>query len=131
VAKPVTFALRLGALASPRWKAAVGADVTFNSFHLIPGLQTRIDGETIISANFGGVSTLVPLTLDQILSHGLVSNSRVYIGAGIGPYVGNVTRFGAKAFVGADVSSHLGAEVGVHFAGYGPSLLTAQVRVPL
>ncbi len=130
IPRPFPIALRLGASISPRTRFIGGIDASFG-FGLAPSLSTRVDAEAIVSANFGGVKTLVPLTIDQIYSKSLVAGSRVYIGAGIGPYIGDVTRFGGKVFVGGDISRNFGAELGVHFPGFGDPLVTLVARVPL
>lgn len=122
--------LRLGLSVSPRTKFVGGADITLPQLSLGPGFVTRIDAEAVVSANFGGVSTLVPVTFDQVYSKGLVSGTRTYIGAGIGPYIGEVTRFGGKIFVGA-TQGRIGGEFGVHFTGFGDPLLTLQARFRL
>jgi hypothetical protein len=126
------FAIRLGALLSPRTKFAGGVDVTFPSLGLAPGWVGRADAEAIVSANFGGISTLVPVTFDEVYYAPERSGAvRFYGGGGIGPYFGEVTRFGGKLFVGANFSRQLSGEVGVHFAGRGDALVTAQIRIPL
>ncbi|HLK58918.1 MAG TPA: hypothetical protein VKU00_20255 [Chthonomonadaceae bacterium] len=131
VISPFPINIRLGAMISPNVKFDGGIDVTFSGFHLMPGLTTRIDADAIVSANFGGVSTLVPITVDQVFSKSLIAGSRIYLGAGVGPYIGDTTRFGGKAFVGAGLSSRLTAEVDVHFPGFGDPLVTVQTRFGL
>ena len=128
---PFPISLRLGAELSPRTKFVGGVDVTLSGVHIIPGLQTRIDADAIISANFTGVSTLIPITVDQLYSKGLIAGKRIYLGGGVGAYIGGITRFGGKVFAGADFSSRLGGEVDLHFAGIGPPLVTAQLRIGL
>lgn len=122
--------LRLGLSVSPRTKFVGGADITLPQLSLGPGFVSRIDAEAVVSANFGGASTLVPVTFDQVYSKGLVSGTRTYVGAGIGPYIGEVTRFGGKIFVGA-TQGRIGGELGVHFTGFGDPLLTLQARFRL
>jgi hypothetical protein len=128
---PFPISLRLGAQISPRTKFVGGVDVTLSGFRIIPGLQTRIDADAIVSANFKGISTLIPVTIDQVYSKGLVAGKRIYLGGGIGAYIGEVTRFGGKVFAGADLTSRLGAEVDLHFAGVGTTLVTAHLRIGL
>ncbi len=124
----VYMAIRLGAMVSPRVKFVGGLDATFPRLTLIPGLTTRVDLDAVVSANFGGITTIVPLTLDQVYSRGLASGTRVFVGAGIGPYFGEVTRFGGKLFVGANFTRRLGAEVDVDFSGSGDPLLVLLAR---
>ncbi len=121
--------VRLGAMVSPRTKFIGGIDYTTKG--LAPNLSTRIDADAIVSANFGGVNTLFPVTVDQIYSKGLVGGTQVYGGIGLGVYFGDVSRFGGKLLVGGDFGRRVGAEVALHFAGYGDALVTAQVRLRL
>lgn len=131
ILNPVTFALRLGAMVSPDTKFIGGADVTFNALHLPDGLRARIDAEAIISYNLGGGNTVVPLTFDLLYGKSIAGLARVYLGAGVGPYISNTTRFGGKIFIGAGFTKNLGAELGVHFSGYGDPLVTLEARLPL
>jgi len=127
---PFPLALRLGAMVSPRTKFVGGIDVTLKGLNLAPNLSSRVDLDVIVSANFGGVSTLVPLTFDQIYNLNLPVSSRVYVGGGIGPYFGDTTRFGGKLLVGAEFS-RFGLEGDIHFAGIGDTLFTVQARIGL
>lgn len=127
---PFPLALRLGAMVSPRFKFDGGIDATIPGLRLLPGFTSRVDLDAIVSANFGGVTTIVPLTFDQIYSLNLPVSSRVYVGGGIGPYFGDVTRFGGKLIVGAEFSK-FGLEGNLHFAGSGDALLTVQARIGL
>lgn len=128
---PFPISVRLGAMLSPQTKFDGGIDVTLTGVHLMPSLTTRIDADAILSANLGGVSTLFPITIDQIFSQGLVAGSKVYFGAGVGPYIGSSTRLGGKVFVGAGISSRLTGELSLHFPGYGDPLVTLQARLGL
>jgi hypothetical protein len=86
IPKPFPLHLRLGAMLSPRTKFDGGIDVTLGR-GILPSSTTRIDADAILSANFSGISTLVPITLDQIYSKGLIGGNRIYFGAGVGPYI--------------------------------------------
>ena len=86
IPNPFPLHLRLGAMLSPRPKFDGGIDVTLGR-GILPSLTTRIDADAIVSANFHGISTLVPVTLDQIYSKGLLGGNRIYFGAGLGPYI--------------------------------------------
>ena len=130
IPKPFPLHLRLGALLSPRTKFDGGIDVTLGR-GILPSSTTRIDADVIASANFRGISTLVPITLDQIYSKGLLGGNRLYFGAGIGPYIADKTRLGGKLFVGADLAVRIGVEGAVHFSGTGDPLLTVQARIGL
>lgn len=128
---PFPVALRLGANLSPRTRFDVGVDVSLPSLHLIPQLDSRVDLDAILSLSIVNVSTIFPLTFDQLYGRTLAGGTRVYAGAGIGPYFGGTTRFGGKLILGADFTSRLGGEFNVHFAGTGDPLLSLQLRVGL
>ncbi len=126
-----TVALRLGVNVAPRTRFVGGMDVTLPRLSLGKGLSTRIDVDAIVSANFGGISTLIPLMFNQIYSKGVVGKTRVYIGAGIGPYFGEITRFGGKLLVGAGITEKLGVELDVYFPGFGDPYVAIMARLPL
>lgn len=128
---PFPVALRLGALLSPRTKADVGIDVTIPHLGIGAGWNARVDADAIISANLGGISTLVPITFDEIYTQTLTGGAPVYFGGGIGAYIGNRTRFGGKVLVGAGISKQLAAELAVHWPGFGSTLVTLQLRIGL
>ncbi len=128
--KVVPIAIRLGALVSPRTKFVGGADFSFPNAKF-GGFYPRIDAEAIISANFGAVSTLVPITFNAVYSKTLPAGTHLYGGAGIGPYFGEVTRFGGKLFVGGDFNRSLGVEADLQFAGQGDALVTIAARIGL
>lgn len=129
------LAIRLGAMLSPRTGFAGGVDFSVPKLALLPGWSTRIDAEAIITGvpnvltfNFKG---FYPLTLNQVYSKGLLAGNKVYGGLGVGPYFGEVTRFGGKVFLGVELLSRIGVEATAHFAGSGEPLFTAQVRFGL
>lgn len=128
---PFPVAFRIGANLSPRTLFDVGVDVNLPSLHLIPEFSSRVDLDAIIGLSIASVSTIFPLTFDQLYGRTLAGGTRVYAGAGIGPYFGGVTRFGGKLILGADFTSRLGGEFNVHFAGTGDPLLSLQLRVGL
>ncbi|HLI47280.1 MAG TPA: hypothetical protein VKV18_01120 [Chthonomonas sp.] len=127
----VPLNLRLGAELSPRTKFDGGVDLDVPGVHFGRGSSARIDFDAIVSANFGGVSTLFPLTFDLIYHPAFVGIHNPYLGFGIGPYFGERTRFGGKIVFGANFTRELGLEGAVHFAGFGPALFTLQLRFPL
>ncbi len=131
VSRAIPVAFRLGAALSPRLKFAGGADVTIPGLSIARGFSTRVDIDVIAAANFGGVTTLVPLTFDQVYHVRLPGGAGIYVGGGIGPYFGEVTRLGGKLFIGGQITSHFGLEGTVHFQGYGNSIATVQARFPL
>ena len=128
--KIVPIAIRLGALVSPRTKFAGGADFSFPNAKFGP-FYPRIDAEAIVSANFGGITTLVPVTFNAVYSKNLPAGTHLYGGAGIGPYFGEVTRLGGKLFVGGDFSRNFGLEGDLQFAGQGDALVTISARLGL
>ena len=128
--KVVPIAIRLGALVSPRTKFVGGADFSFPNAKIGP-FYPRIDAEAIVSANFGGITTLVPVTFNGVYSKTLPAGTHLYAGAGIGPYFGEVTRFGGKIFLGGDFNRNFGLEGDVQFAGQGDALVTISARLGL
>lgn len=132
---PLRVTLRLGAMVSPRLGFAGGVDLTVPKLSILPNWETRIDADVIIVGRPSPLSfnytTFIPVTINQVYSKGVVSGTRFYFGAGVGPYFGKVTRLGGKVFVGADLTSRLSVEAGVHFSGTGDPLVTGQVRFPL
>lgn len=126
------FAIRLGAMVSPRVKFVGGADLTFPRYGIGPNWVGRIDAEAIVSANFGGNSTVIPLTFDQVyFSPNKTGSLRPYAGVGVGPYFASTTRFGGKLFVGARFSQQISGEASLHFSGAGDPLFVLQVRTSL
>ncbi|HLV81192.1 MAG TPA: hypothetical protein VKT32_12970 [Chthonomonadaceae bacterium] len=128
---PFPVALRLGAMLSPRTKADVGIDVALPHLGIGANWDARLDADAIISANFGGISTLVPITFDEIYTHTLPGGAPIYFGGGIGAYIGRTTRFGGKVLVGAGLSKQLAAELAVHWPGSSSTLVTLQLRIGL
>ena len=128
--KVVPIAIRLGALVSPRTKFVGGADFSFPNAKIGP-FYPRIDAEAIVSANFGAISTLVPVTFNGVYSKTLPAGTHLYGGAGIGPYFGEVTRFGGKLFVGGDFNRSIGVEADLQFAGQGEALVSVVARLGL
>ncbi len=123
--------IRLGAEVSPRVKFDGGIDFTIPGLHISPRLSTRIDLDAVVSANFGRVTTLFPLTIDEIYSPQIIGLNAFYAGVGIGPYLGERTRFGGKILAGATLAHSIGLEGTMHFAGFGDPLFTLQLRFPL
>lgn len=126
------FAIRLGASLSPRVKFVGGADLTVHQLGIGPHWVGRFDAEAIVSANFGGNSTVIPLTFDEVYwSPKTYGSARPYAGIGFGPYFADTTRFGGKIFVGARFSRAISGEASLHFTGYGDPLFVLQVRTSL
>ena len=127
---PFPLALRLGAMVSPRGRLDVGIDGTIKGLNLIQNASSRVDLDVILSANFHGVSTLVPLTFDQIFQLKLPAGGQIYAGGGLGVYFSDTTRFGGKLIIGAEFSK-IGVEGNIHFSGSGDPLYTVQARIGL
>jgi len=126
------FAIRLGAMLSPRIKFVGGADLTLPSLGIGRNWVGRVDAEAIVSANFGGNSTVIPLTFDEVyFSPNREASFRPYFGFGFGPYFASTTRFGGKIFVGARFSQRISGEASLHFSGAGDPLFVLQARTSL
>lgn len=126
------LALRIGGMVSPRTKFAGGVDYALPSTGIGRDWIGRVDAEAIVSANLGGITTIIPVTFGEVYTMPERTGSvRFYGGVAIGPYFGEVTRFGGKLFAGANFSTHFSGEVGVHFSGSGEPLVTLTARVPL
>jgi len=126
------FAIRLGAMVSPRIKFVGGADLTVPGLGFGKNWVGRIDAEAIVSANFGGNSTVVPVTFDEVYFFPDRTGSLLpYTDVGIGPYFASSTNFGGKIFLGARFSPRISGEAAVHFAGSGDALLILEVRTSL
>jgi hypothetical protein len=108
--------LRGGAMLSPRGAALVGLDLSIPSLSTATNWHARLDGDVIIKANFGGIDTIVPVTLDLLTYTGGGMGLRdVYFGGGLGAVLGGPAKFDGKLVLGTDLSNRLGAEVNVHF----------------
>lgn len=126
------FAIRLGAAVSPRIKFVGGADLAIRHLGIGRNWTGRVTAEAIVSANFGGNSTVVPITFDEAYYFPeKVGSLRPYVGFGLGPYIGDTTRFGGKIFVGARFSQQISGEATLHFTGYGDPLFVLQARTSL
>jgi hypothetical protein len=128
---PLSVDLRLGVSVSPRIKFVGGIDARIPGLSLGPGFTTRADLDAVVSANFGGGSTLFPLTIDELYHADLPGGTGLYGGLGIGPMLGERTRFGGKIIVGANITPRLRLEGNVLFAGYGDTLFNVLLRIPV
>lgn len=122
--------LRLGAAVIPRLKFDGGVDFRFPHLGLGNNFSTRVDIDAILDANFGGVSTLIPVTVDEVYTRRM-PGATLYAGAGIGGFVGKYTRFGGKLFVGGGLGERVSLEGAVLFPGYGDAIFTVQLRTPI
>ncbi|MGC8668071.1 MAG: hypothetical protein ACP5VE_08165 [Chthonomonadales bacterium] len=108
--------LRGGAMLSPRGAALVGLDLSIPSLTTTNNWHARLDGDVIIKANFGGIDTIVPVTVDLLTYTGGGMGLRdVYFGGGVGAVLGGPAKFDGKLILGTDLSNRLGAELNVHF----------------
>ena len=119
------FRIRAGIMTLPQGGFVGGVDFEVPSLHLF-GLTTRIDGEAIFFNK-----TSFPITINEIYSKGLFHGLKIYVGAGAGIFMGEQSRFGAKAFGGIDLTSKFGIEGDVYFAGSGVSQVGFMVRLSL
>lgn len=127
---PFPIHLRAGGMLSPTSKLAVGADVTITGLHLLPSLNTRVDGDVIFGSNLGGSRTIIPVTLNELYSKSLPGGTSIYFGPGAGMYFGGQTRFGGKIVLGASVN-RFALEANLDFAGIGNPLFLLQARLGL
>lgn len=141
--------LRLGAVLSPEANFAGGLDIAVPNVRLSRDFAGRVDIETFV-VNFknrpsnvfvgngtaSGTSVYLPITLNQVYVKGLRNGGKVYGGFGVGGVIdfnifteapGFLT---GKLFLGAQLNSRTGAELGVHFIG-SDTLATLQVRFGL
>ena len=131
-ASPATYiALRGGAMVSPRGAGLVGADFSLPNSNVGNGAwHVRIDADAIIKANFGGVNTAIPVTVD-LLSYapsGGPSGHNIYYGGGLGAVFGGRSVFDGKLVLGTELTSKIGAELNVHFTEH-DTLLTLLARL--
>lgn len=114
-ANPFTsFAFRGGAMVSPRGAGLAGLDASLPSFGLGNGWSGRLDADVIFKANFAGINTIVPVTINQVYYSNPTATGQVgYIGGGAGFIFGGKTRFTGKLLVGFEFSRRLGAEANV------------------
>lgn len=121
--------LRGGAMLSPRGAALVGLDLAIPSLTLASNWHARLDGDVIIKANFGGIDTIVPVTVDLLTySEGGMGLRDVYFGGGLGAVLGGPAKFDGKLVLGTDLSNRLGAELNVHFTER-DTLVTVLARI--
>jgi hypothetical protein len=93
--------------------------------------RDRRPGKSGYTQNVNDVSTLFPVTIDLVYNKALLAGSKFYAGAGIGPYFGNITRFGGKVLVGFSPTSNLAAEAELHFPGDSELPPTVMLRLGL
>lgn len=129
VNNPLPLHLRVGLTLSPHVDFDGGLDVIVPGLHLLPQLKTRVDLDVLAGVNFKGISTLVPLTFDQVYTPSLTGVSGFYFGGGIGPFFANNVHFGGKVFAGASLTSRLGIEGDAYFDDQGDTVLGLMLRV--
>ena len=136
---PFKIGIRFGVQVSPRSAFLAGVDVSIPGLNLLPDWNSRVDLDYFVADKDGnpsklafGVHSLTAITFDQIYTKDIFAGSHVYIGGGAGVYIGNdKTRIGGKVFIGTGLTSTLGIEGTIHFAGLGEPLFTIQARVGL
>ena len=128
IAKPA-IALRAGGMFSPRGAGLVGVDISMPGVGLGDNGKLRLDVDAIFKANFGGVNTIFPVTINQIwYAPNPTGVVRPYFGGGVGAVFGGGTKFDGKLILGADITPQLGAEANLHFTE-GNTLFTGMVRL--
>lgn len=109
-----SFAFRGGAMVSPRGAGLAGIDASLPALTLGNGWSGRLDADVIFKANFAGINTIVPVTINQVYYSNPTATGQVgYLGGGVGFIFGGKTRFTGKLLVGYDFSRRLGAEANV------------------
>jgi hypothetical protein len=109
-----SFAFRAGAMVSPRGAGLAGVDASIPSFSFGSGLTGRLDVDVIFKANFAGINTIVPVTINQVYYSNPTPTGQVgYLGGGAGFVFGGKMRFTGKMLVGFEFNRRLGAEANV------------------
>lgn len=114
---PTTWvSLRGGAMLSPRGAGLVGLDLSLPAASLFgEGWHGRLDADVIFKANFAGVDTIFPVTVNQVYYRPQVGMVDVYGGGGVGAIFGGDTRFAGKLLLGVTLNERLGVEGNVIF----------------
>jgi hypothetical protein len=123
------LSLHAGAMLSPRGGGLAGVDAAMPTLSLGYGMVGRLDADVIFKANFGGVDTIVPVTIDQIL-YPTAGGGKFYIGGGLGAILSGPAVFDGKLIFGMNINQKLGAEMNVHFNKY-DTLLTLFARLQM
>src|SRR5579872_942922 len=106
----VNLSVHGGAMVSPRGAGLAGVDVDVPSVSLGNGWHGRVDADAIIKANFGGIDTVFPVTLDQVYySPNAAGGHNVYWGAGLGAVLNGPVVFDGKLLIGTEVTTRIGA----------------------
>jgi hypothetical protein len=125
------LSLRGGAMVTPRGAGLAGVDFMIPSLSVGSDWQGRIDADVIFKANFGGINTIVPVTVDLIHTDpNGVSGHSIYYGGGLGAVLGGKALFDGKLIIGAQVTQKVSAELNVHFTEH-DTLLTLMARLHL
>jgi hypothetical protein len=128
---PVSLGLHGGSMISPRGALLVGGDAALPGTSLLPGFKGRLDVDVITKANFGGINTIVPVTLSQVLYAPRAGGfTTTYFGGGVGAILGGKAVFDAKLLLGMDLTQRVGAEANLHFTEH-DTLLTVYARIKL
>jgi hypothetical protein len=112
---PVPISLRGGAMVAPRGAGLAGVDIPIPSIALLDGWEGRLDADVIFKANFADISTVVPVTFDQIRYAQDVSGRSLYFGAGVGALLGGKAKLIGKGVLGVELNARLGVEGNIIF----------------
>jgi len=124
------ISVRGGGMLTPRFGGLAGIDFAVPTISLSNGWQGRLDADVIFKANFAGVNTIIPVTIDQIMYTPSVGGHTIYYGAGVGAVLGGSAKLDGKLILGTELTSKLGAEANVHFTTNN-TLVTVLVRLHL
>lgn len=122
------IALRGGAMFSPRGAGLAGLDFDLPQLSLMPNWSGRVDADVIFKANFSGLRTVVPVTLNQIYTSPNVAGRSFYFGGGAGALLGGKAKLDIKALAGVGLTRNMDIEVNAHFLER-DTLVTALVRL--
>ncbi|NLH99115.1 MAG: hypothetical protein GX446_06440 [Chthonomonadales bacterium] len=107
---PITMSLRGGIMVAPRGAGLAGVDIAVPSVSLLDGWEGRLDADVIFKANLADISTVVPVTLDQVRYVQDMTGRSIYYGAGAGALLGGKAKLIGKAILGFELSARLGVE---------------------
>lgn len=112
---PIALSLRGGVMVAPRGAGLAGVDIPVPSIALLDGWEGRLDADVIFKANFADISTVVPVTFNQVRYTQDMSGRSIYVGAGAGAMLGGKAKLIGKGIVGLELSARLAVEGNVIF----------------
>ncbi len=112
---PIALSLRGGAMVAPRGAGLAGIDIPVPSIALLDGWEGRLDADVIFEADFAEISTIVPVTFNQMRYTEDMSGRSLYVGAGAGALLGGKAKLIGKGIVGLELSARLAVEGNIIF----------------